>query len=105
MPRWVAIRILSVIPTIIGVAILVFLLVRFIPGTVVEQILGAQFDISQGQIDALRAYFGLDQPPTSNSGPGRAESCGGTWVSPGAWACRYARSSGRACRSRSSLPR
>jgi peptide/nickel transport system permease protein len=62
MPRWVAIRILSVIPTIVGVAILVFLLVRFIPGTVVEQILGAQFDISQGQIDALRAYFGLDQP-------------------------------------------
>ncbi|MCO5220729.1 MAG: ABC transporter permease [Thermomicrobiales bacterium] len=62
MPRWVAIRILSTIPTLVGVAILVFLLVRFIPGTVVEQILGAQFDISQGQIDALRAYFGLDQP-------------------------------------------
>ena len=37
MPRWVAIRILSTIPTLVGVAILVFLLVRFIPGTVVEQ--------------------------------------------------------------------
>jgi peptide/nickel transport system permease protein len=59
--RYLTARILSVIPTIVGVEILVFLLIRFIPGTVVEQILGAQFNVSQGQIDALRHYFGLDQ--------------------------------------------
>jgi peptide/nickel transport system permease protein len=60
--RYLSARVLSIIPTIIGVEILVFLLIRFIPGTVVEQILGAQFNVSQGQIDALRHYFGLDQP-------------------------------------------
>jgi peptide/nickel transport system permease protein len=60
--RYLSARILSIVPTIVGVAILVFLLIRFIPGTVVQQILGAQFNVSQGQIDALRHYFGLDQP-------------------------------------------
>lgn len=62
MPKWLAIRTLSVIPTLFGVAVLVFLLIRFIPGTVVDQILGAQFGRSEGQVAALRAYFGLDQP-------------------------------------------
>jgi peptide/nickel transport system permease protein len=60
--RYLSARVLSIVPTILGVSILVFLLIRFIPGTVVEQILGAQFNVSQGQIDALRHYFGLDQP-------------------------------------------
>jgi peptide/nickel transport system permease protein len=62
MPKWLAIRTLSVIPTLFGVAVLVFLLIRFIPGTVVDQILGAQFSRSEGQVAAVRAYFGLDQP-------------------------------------------
>ena len=62
MPRWLAVRTLSVIPTLFGVAVLVFLLIRFIPGTVVDQILGAQFGRTEGQVAALREYFGLDQP-------------------------------------------
>ena len=62
MSRYLSARVLSIVPTIVGVGILVFLLIRLIPGTVVEQILGAQFNVSQGQIDALRHYFGLDQP-------------------------------------------
>jgi peptide/nickel transport system permease protein len=60
--RYLTARVLSIIPTIVGVEVLVFLLIRFIPGTVVEQILGAQFNVSQGQVEALRHYFGLDQP-------------------------------------------
>lgn len=62
MSRWLATRTLSIVPTMIGVAVLVFLLIRLIPGTVVDQILGAQFGRTEGQTDALRAYFGLDQP-------------------------------------------
>ena len=62
MSRWLAARALSIVPTLLGVAVLVFLLIRLIPGTVVDQILGAQFSRSEGQVDALRAYFGLDQP-------------------------------------------
>jgi peptide/nickel transport system permease protein len=46
----------------IGVTIAIFLLMRLIPGDVVEQILGAQSNITEGQRAALRAYFGLDQP-------------------------------------------
>ena len=46
MSRYLAVRTLSVVPTLFGVAVLVFLLIRFIPGTVVEQILGAQFNVS-----------------------------------------------------------
>jgi peptide/nickel transport system permease protein len=61
MTRWLAVRALSIVPTLIGVAVLVFLLIRLIPGTVVDQILGAQFSRSEGQVAALREYFGLDQ--------------------------------------------
>ncbi|MCC6792348.1 MAG: ABC transporter permease [Thermomicrobiales bacterium] len=46
----------------VGVAVLVFLLIRLIPGSVVDQILGAQFNRTEGQVEALRRYFGLDQP-------------------------------------------
>ena len=62
MSRWLATRALSIVPTLFGVAVLVFLLIRLIPGTVVDQILGAQFSRSEGQVEALKAYFGLDQP-------------------------------------------
>jgi len=62
MSRWLFFRTISILPTLFGVAVLVFLLIRFIPGSVVEQILGAQFNTSEGQIEALRVYFGLDQP-------------------------------------------
>ena len=62
MARYVAIRILSIVPTIVGVAVVVFLLVRLLPGTVVNEILGAQFDVTKAQIDSLKHYFGLDIP-------------------------------------------
>ena len=62
MSRWLFVRSISILPTLFGVAVLVFLLIRFIPGSVVEQILGAQFNTSEGQIEALRVYFGLDKP-------------------------------------------
>lgn len=62
MSRWLGTRALSIVPTMVGVAVLVFLLIRLIPGSVVDQILGAQFSRSEGQVEALRAYFGLDQP-------------------------------------------
>lgn len=61
MTRWLGARVLSIVPTLAGVAVLVFLLIRFIPGSIVDQILGAQFSRTEGQVEALRAYFGLDQ--------------------------------------------
>jgi peptide/nickel transport system permease protein len=55
-------RTLSVIPALLGVTVLVFLLLRLIPGDVVDQMLGAQNTITEGQRQSLRHFFGLDQP-------------------------------------------
>src|SRR5437016_8409816 len=55
-------RTLSVIPALLGISVLVFLLLRLIPGDVVDQMLGAQNTITEGQRLSLRHFFGLDQP-------------------------------------------
>jgi peptide/nickel transport system permease protein len=55
-------RSLSLIPTLVGVTILVFLMVRMIPGTVVDQILGAEARATEETKAAMREFFGLDQP-------------------------------------------
>ena len=55
-------RVLSLIPTLIGVTVLVFLMIRLIPGTVVDQMIGTEARASEETKAAMRAYFGLDQP-------------------------------------------
>jgi peptide/nickel transport system permease protein len=62
MRRYFAVRLVSMVPTMVGVTLLVFLLVRMIPGTVVDQILGIEARASEEVVRQLRAYFGLDQP-------------------------------------------
>ena len=57
-------RLLAMIPTLIGVAVLIFLLLRVIPGDVVEArylTQGSQFQ-SQDLMDQERHKLGLDQP-------------------------------------------
>jgi len=60
--RYIIARLLSLIPTLVGVSILVFLLIRLIPGTIVEQMLGAEAQVTEELLERLRAFFGLDQP-------------------------------------------
>jgi peptide/nickel transport system permease protein len=55
-------RTLSIVPSLLGICVLVFLLLRLIPGDVVDQMLGAQNTITEGQRLSLRHFFGLDQP-------------------------------------------
>ncbi|MGE3271063.1 MAG: ABC transporter permease [Chloroflexota bacterium] len=62
MRTYVLKRSLSLIPTLVGVTILVFLMVRMIPGTVVDQILGAEARATEETKAQMRAFFGLDQP-------------------------------------------
>ena len=62
MQAYVLKRTLSVIPSLLGICVLVFLLLRLIPGDVVDQMLGAQNTITEGQRQSLRHFFGLDQP-------------------------------------------
>src|ERR687885_26671 len=61
MHRYVAGRLLSTIPTLLGVITLVFVVMRLVPGTIVDQIL-ANGDSSEEVQRSLRAFFGLDQP-------------------------------------------
>lgn len=62
MRTYVLKRSLSLIPTLVGVTILVFLMVRMIPGSVVDQILGAEARATEETKAQMRAFFGLDQP-------------------------------------------
>ena len=64
MARYILKRLLAIIPTLLGVAILIFLLLRVVPGDVVEAryvAQGSQF-VSQDLMNLERAKLGLDQP-------------------------------------------
>jgi peptide/nickel transport system permease protein len=63
MLRYILHRILLMIPTLLGVAVLVFLLLRVMPGDIVElMLLGEGHAASREVIVAERVRLGLDQP-------------------------------------------
>jgi peptide/nickel transport system permease protein len=62
MSRYVAVRLYSMGLTLVGLTVLVFLMLRLVPGTVVEQMIGADAVVSQAMVDELKRFFGLDQP-------------------------------------------
>ena len=63
MLRYVVNRILLMIPTLIGVAILVFFMLRVVPGDVVEvKLRGDGGTVSQETIELERKRLGLDKP-------------------------------------------
>ena len=63
MRTYIMKRLLLIIPTLLGAATLVFLIMRVIPGDVALLILGGdQGNIDQKQLDAMRRQLGLDQP-------------------------------------------
>jgi peptide/nickel transport system permease protein len=60
--RYVVVRLYSMGLTLLGLTVLIFLMLRLIPGTVVEQMIGADAVVSAAMVEQLRAFFGLDQP-------------------------------------------
>src|SRR5215475_9800144 len=63
MLRYTLHRILLMIPTLIGVAVLVFFMLRVVPGDVVEvKLRGDGGNVSQQTIDFERKRLGLDKP-------------------------------------------
>ena len=62
MGRYLLVRLYSMGLTLLGLTVLVFLMLRLIPGTVVEQMIGADAVVSAAMVEQLRAFFGLDQP-------------------------------------------
>lgn len=62
MRRYITNRVFAMMVTLVGVTIIVFLLVRLLPGTIVEIMLGTEALTSYQSIESLREYFGLDKP-------------------------------------------
>ena len=62
MARYLAVRLYSMAVTLAGLTVLTFLMLRLIPGTVVEQMIGADAVVSATMVAQLKAFFGLDQP-------------------------------------------
>jgi peptide/nickel transport system permease protein len=62
MTRYLVVRLYSMALTLAGLTVLIFLMLRLIPGTVVEQMIGADAIVSPAMVAELRRFFGLDQP-------------------------------------------
>jgi peptide/nickel transport system permease protein len=60
--RYVVVRLYSMAVTLMGLSVLVFLMLRLVPGTVVEQMIGADAIASPAMVAELKRFFGLDQP-------------------------------------------
>ncbi|MBM9619549.1 ABC transporter permease [Streptomyces zhihengii] len=61
MGRYVARRLLQMIPVFIGSTLLIFLMMYALPGDPVRALAGEQ-NVDQTQIDSLKAEYGLDKP-------------------------------------------
>jgi peptide/nickel transport system permease protein len=66
MARFLSQRIIALIPTMIGISILVFFVIRQIPGDAIKARLGAEGagSLTPQQEASYRTYFGLDKPIT-----------------------------------------
>ena len=62
MILYIARRTLLVVPVLVGLSVAVFLMLRLIPGDVVDVILGSEGSASPERMAELRKLFGLDQP-------------------------------------------
>lgn len=62
MQRYLIRRLVALVPTVLGISIIVFLVIHLIPGDTISAMIGTQYKLTEVQAAALRAYFGLDQP-------------------------------------------
>jgi peptide/nickel transport system permease protein len=62
MRRFLVRRFLLAVPVLVGVSILVFGMMRLIPGDIVDRILGAQVGVTAERRAELRRLFGMDRP-------------------------------------------
>jgi peptide/nickel transport system permease protein len=62
MSTYIIRRVLLMIPTLFFVTVLVFLIVRLLPGDAVENIIGQYVSLTQGDRDRVKHELGLDRP-------------------------------------------
>jgi peptide/nickel transport system permease protein len=60
--RYVVRRVFQVVPVVFGLSVAVFLMLRLIPGDVVDVILGTEGAASPERLAQIRRMFGLDRP-------------------------------------------
>ena len=63
MSKYIVKRVLLMVPTLLGVAILIFFLMRIVPGDIVElRFAGESSFASKDTLEVERKRLGLDQP-------------------------------------------
>jgi len=62
MSRYLFQRLVALVPTLLGISIIVFLVLRLIPGDTISAMIGTQYKLTEAQAAALREYYGLDKP-------------------------------------------
>lgn len=62
MTRFILVRLVQLVPILLGVSVLVFLMIHLIPGDVVDIMMGTQVARTEAQVLELRRLLGLDQP-------------------------------------------
>ncbi|MDD5367573.1 MAG: ABC transporter permease [Anaerolineaceae bacterium] len=62
MGKYIARRLLLMIPTLLGMSILIFGLMRLVPADAVDAMLGSDIKLAADEREQLRKMFGLDQP-------------------------------------------
>jgi len=62
MRHFIIQRLAALVPTLLGVSVIVFLVIHLIPGDTITAMIGTQYKLTEAQAASLRAYFGLDKP-------------------------------------------
>ncbi len=62
MLRYVAQRLVALIPVLIGISLVTFFLIRLVPGDVVDLMLANETSLDSERAQEIRRVFGLDQP-------------------------------------------
>jgi peptide/nickel transport system permease protein len=62
MRNYILKRLLVMVPTLLGISIIIFLIMRLIPGDTISAMIGTSAKLTEAQSESLRAYFGLDRP-------------------------------------------
>jgi len=62
MRHFIIQRLAALVPTLLGISVIVFLVIHLIPGDTITAMIGTQYKLTEAQAAALRAYFGLDKP-------------------------------------------
>lgn len=62
MTRYIARRLVALIPVLLGISVVTFVLIRLVPGDVVDMMLSTELSVDSARAQEIRRVFGLDKP-------------------------------------------